>query len=270
MFVMPAFIRLNEQQAFYSVKCLGVFEKNNSKGLSSRQGSILLFDGETGETLAMLDAEPITYYRTAAMSAVATKLLARHSSKNLAIVGTGHQAQHHLKAMLTVRPINSVKIVGRDFTKTKTIATSLQSELGVRIQAFPTVAEAVYDADIIVTATSAAAPVLKYDWIKAGAHINSIGGVKPDARELDDGIIQNGKLFVDSANSVKKETGDWLIPFEKGLINEQTIVAEIGDLFLQPKIFNRQEKDISVFKSVGLSIEDLVMAQYVYQEFLKK
>jgi len=269
LFVMPAFMRLAENKSFYSVKCLGVFENNVTKGLSSRQGGILLFCGETGQTLAMIDAELITYFRTAAMSAIATKLLAKPDSKHLAIIGTGQQAQYHLKAMLAVRPIEKVKMVGRNFKKCQQLVQTLQKTLDCAIEAVETVAEATVEADIIVAATSATEAVLKYEFVKEGTHINSIGAVKKHARELDDKTMQSAKLFVDASKSVRAETGDWLIPFKKGLFAEQHILAEIGTLWTNPTVFNRQTEDITVFKSVGLSIEDLVMAQYVYSNYVQ-
>lgn len=268
MFVMPSFIQTN--QAFYCIKFLGVFEDNPKRDLSSRQGGILLFSGETGIPLAMMEAEQITYFRTAAVSAIATQLLSRPDSTRLAIIGTGLQAQYHAKTLSTVRPIKHISLVGRDLKKTEKIASELQSQLSCPVEACDDIASAVKMADIIVTATSSKQPVLKHEWLKPGAHVNSIGAVNRTSRELDDGIIQNAQLFVDSRVSFQSETGDWLIPFEQGTIGEENICGELHELFSSPNLYHRNNEDLTVFKSVGLSIQDSMMAQYIYNSYLKE
>ncbi len=269
MFVMPSFKEKEETPACFGLKCLCVFEENTKIELSSRQGTMLLFCGETGQLLAMMNAEPITHFRTAAVSGVATKTLAAQEADTLVIIGTGLQAQYHIKAMKAVRNIREAYVVGRTLERAERMANTVKSSYDFPIYATSNAKHAVEKADIIVTATSSLTPVLNFEWLKSNVHINAIGSVKPHAQELDCEVVKRAKLFVDSKESVKKETGDYLIPLAKGMISNDHPITEIGELLQSPRLFKRSTNDVTVFKSVGLPIEDLVIAEYIYKEALR-
>ncbi len=268
MFVMPSYIEHNAAEAYYGLKALTVFKENSHQGLRARNGVMLLFCGQTGGVLAIIEAELLTYYRTAAVSALATQILARKNAQALAIIGTGQQAQYHLRAIAAVRDLQQVFIAGRSVAKATAMAEQMQAEFDFLIQPARNAEEAVQAADIIVTATSSTQAVIDYKWLKAGVHINSIGAVKPNAREIDDNTLKASKLFVDSIGSFITETGDYLLPLAKGIITRKHIVSTLGELLIEPGLLSRKASDITLFKSLGLPVEDLVIAQYIYQEAL--
>jgi ornithine cyclodeaminase len=254
--LMPAY--RGGPRAAYALKEVCVFPGNPMLGLDTHLGAVLLHSGETGELLAVVNASAITAIRTAAVSAVATKLLAREDARTLAIVGAGVQARSHLAAMKLVRNIDDVRLVSRTRAKAEAIA-------GVTV--FDSVEEAVRGADIIVTATSSREPVLQREWIAPGAHINAVGSSVAAARELDGATVAAAALFVDRRESTINESGDYLGALRDGAISgPDHIRGELGDLLLGRVEGRRSREEITLFKSLGLAIEDLAAAQFLYEK----
>lgn len=221
----------------------------NNEGIPTHHAVIVLFRPETGEPLVMMDGRLITEMRTAAVSAVATDLLARRDVNVLAILGSGVQARSHLEALRVVRQFREVRVWSprhaADFAREHGISASASAE------------EAVRGADVIVVATSATTPILKGAWLSAGAHVNAVGATRPNWRELDDDCVVRAKLFVESREAASKESGD--------VIAAQNIVAELGELIAGSKPGRASLEEITLYKSVGVAIEDVAAAQLVYK-----
>jgi ornithine cyclodeaminase/alanine dehydrogenase-like protein (mu-crystallin family) len=261
---MPAF-RAGEQPMF-GLKAICVFPGNAAIGKDAHQGGVMLFSGETGELLAMANASAITALRTAAVSAVATRSLAREDAGDLAIIGAGIQARSHLDAMTNVRSIKRTRVASARFAHARQFVAEVQSQFSFPIEAVETPEIAVRDADLIVTATTARAPVIKHEWIAPGAHINAIGTYSPSAREIDTATMVAARLFVDRRESALNEAGDYLIAAKEGAIGPEHIRAELGEVLIGQKPGRTSADEITVFKSLGLAIEDLAAAEHIYRK----
>jgi ornithine cyclodeaminase/alanine dehydrogenase-like protein (mu-crystallin family) len=264
MALMPSY--QSGPAAGYGLKAICITPGNPAIGLDSHQGIVLLSSPETGEPLALLNASAVTEIRTAAVSAVATSLLARPDADVLAIVGTGVQARAHLHAIAAIRPLTQVRVAGSTAARAATFVATVGSA-AVPVIACDSVRDAVTGAGIVVTATSSAEPVLYRDWLAPGTHINAVGACLPHARELDTATIAAAALFADSRDSVLAESGDYLIPAAEGAVGPDHIRAEIGDLLagLAPGLGRRDPEEITVFESLGLAVEDLAAAAVAYQ-----
>ena len=260
--------------AGYGLKALCITPGNPAAGLDSHQGIVLLSSPQTGQPLAVLNASAVTEIRTAAVSAVATSLLATQDADVLAIVGTGVQARAHLMAISATRPLTEVRIAGTSPAKAAKFAADVApaalAEVGtpaVRVIASEHARDAVAGAGIVVTATSSAVPVLHGGWLDPGTHINAVGACLPHARELDAATVAGAGLFADSRESVLAESGDYLIAAADGAVGPGHIRAEIGDLLagLAPDLGRRDAEEITIFESLGLAIEDLAAAVVAYQ-----
>jgi len=240
----------------YALKAVAIFPENSARGLDPHQGFVALFDGVTGETRAIMNAGAITAVRTAAVSGVATRLLAREDARTLAILGAGFQAAAHLDAMRAVRDFDRVLM----WSRTPGRAAAFDG-----VEEAATAEEAVRDADVVVTATSAAEPILARAWLKPGAHVNAIGSSIPTTRELDTATMVEGSLFVDRRESTINEAGDYLFPFREGAITPEAIRGELGEVLIGAVAGRRSEDELTVFKSLGLAVEDLAAAEYVLQ-----
>jgi ornithine cyclodeaminase/alanine dehydrogenase-like protein (mu-crystallin family) len=241
----------------YSLKTVAVFPDNPKRGLDAHQGTVTLFDGETGEVRVLMNASAITAIRTAAVSAVATRLLAREDARVLGILGAGVQARSHLEALPLVRNFDTVRI----FSRTLEHAQALAAQVGA--EAVETAEEAVRDADVVVTATSSAEPVLAREWLKPGAHVNAIGGRPPQMTELDTATIADSAFYVDRRESAEAEAGDYRAAVVSGAIGSDHIRGELGELVIGVKPGRSSEEEITVFRSLGLAVEDLAAAEYV-------
>jgi ornithine cyclodeaminase len=226
----------------------------------------MLFDGETGEMLAVINASAITAIRTAAVSALATRLLAREDAGDLAIIGAGVQARSHLGAMNCVRPLRRVRIAARSFENAKNFANEMQPHSAALIEPVAGAEAAVREADIIVTATTSRDPVIQREWISPGAHINAIGTFSPKAREVDTATIAAARLFVDRRESALNEAGDYLLAAQEGAIGPEHIRADLGEVLTGVHPGRTSPEEITVFKSLGLAIEDLAAAAHVYKK----
>ena len=262
--LMPAY-RSGEQGAF-GLKAICVFPENPSLGKDAHQGAVTLFSRENGELLALMNASAITAIRTAAVSAVATRILARESAEQLAIIGAGVQARTHLAALAHVRPIKRARVVARTFEHARELVSEMQSQFAFPIDAVANNEDAVRGADLIVTATSSLQPVIDKDWISPGTHINAIGTHSPSSREIDTATMAAARIFVDRRESALNESGDYLLAAKEGAVTPDSIVAEIGELLVGTKTGRTSETEITIFKSLGLAIEDVASAEYLYRK----
>ena len=262
--LMPAY-RTGEQGAF-GLKAICVFPENPAQGKDAHQGAVMLFSRETGELLALMNASEITAIRTAAISAVATRLLAREDAQQLAIIGAGVQARTHLTALASVRTINHVRVAARNIEHARQLASEMRQKFGFPIEAVRTNEEAARGADVIVTATSSLEPVINRDWISPGAHVNAMGTHSPNSREIDSATMAAARIFTDRRESALNEAGDYLLAAKEGLVNPESILGEIGELLIGTKTGRTSATEITLFKSLGLAIEDVVSADYLYKK----
>jgi alanine dehydrogenase len=221
----------------------------NNQGIPTHHAVIILFRPQTGEPLVTMDGRLITEMRTAAVSAVATDLLARREPGVLAILGSGVQARSHLEALRIVRQFREVRVWSPRH------AAAFASEHGVTASA--SAEEATRAADVVVVATSATTPILKGEWLSPGAHINAVGATRPNWRELDDQLLVRSKLFVESREAASTESGDVIAAGE--------ILAELGEVIAGSKSGRGSDDEITLYKSVGVAVEDIAAADLVYR-----
>ena len=254
--LMPSYRR--GEHSYFGLKEVCVFPSNPARGLDTHLGAVLLHSGETGELLAVVNASAVTAIRTAAVSAVATKLLAREDAHTLAIIGAGVQGRSHRESIPLVRDILEIRVFSRD----RADAESLE---GCTIAS--SVEEAVRGADIIVTATSSREPVIRREWIAPGTHINAVGSSVPSAREIDGATMAAASLFVDRRESTINESGDYLFAAREGSIRgESHIRAEVGEVLIGKAKGRTSRDEVTLFKSLGLAIEDLASAAFLYEK----
>lgn len=244
------------------LKVVAVFPGNHGTEYDSHQGVVVLFDTEVGVPTAILDASEITAIRTAAVSGVATELLARDDARELAILGSGVQARTHLEAMLEARPFERVRVFSPSEANRSAFAERESARHGIPVEAASSAEAAVTGADVICTVTSSREPVLLGEWLEPGVHINAAGSSVKSARELDTVAVVRSRLFVDRRESTLNEAGDFLFPKEEGAIDDDHIVAEIGEILLGENPGRRTPEEITLFKSLGLAVEDLAAAHY--------
>ena len=257
---------ISDHQAAFGLKAICVFPGNPAKGKDSHQGAVLLFSAETGELLAMMNASAITAIRTASVSGVATDLLARVDACNLAMIGSGVQARSHLVAMSHVRFIKRCRIASRHLEHAQKLSVEMRPDFSFALEPVETVEEALEGADLIVSATSAVEPIVRREWISAGAHLNVVGSSTPNAREVDSETMAAASLFVDRRESTINEAGDYLFAARDGVIGPNHIRAEIGEVLKGDKPGRTSLEEITLFKSLGLAIEDLFAAEYLYRK----
>jgi len=264
MALMPSYV--SGERAAFGLKAICVFPGNPAKGKDSHQGGVLLFSAGTGELQALMNASAITAIRTAAVSGVATDLLARADACNLALIGTGVQARTHLAAMSQVRSIKRCRIASRTVEHAQEFAAEMSREFSFSIEPVATVAEALAGSDLIVTVTNAREPIVKREWISPGAHLNVVGSSIPKAREVDSATMAASSLFVDRRESTLNEAGDYLVPAQEGAIGPDHIRAEIGEVLHGDRRGRTSPEEITLFKSLGLAVEDLAAAEYLYSK----
>jgi ornithine cyclodeaminase/alanine dehydrogenase-like protein (mu-crystallin family) len=264
MGLMPSY--MTGDRAAFGLKAICVFPGNPAKGKDSHQGGVLLFSAETGELMGIMNASAITAIRTAAVSGVATDMLARPDASNLAILGSGVQARSHLVAMSEVRPIKRCRIASRDIEHARAFAQAMSQKVSFPLEPVETVAQAVETADLIVTATTAKEPIVRSEWIAAGAHLNLVGSSTAKTREVDSKTMALASLFVDRRESTLNEAGDYLLAAADGLIGPDHIRAELGEVLKGDKPGRTSLEEITCFKSLGIAIEDLFAAEYVYRK----
>jgi len=268
---MPAYV---EGLDSTGVKIVSVFPGNASRGKPVVPATMVLLDGETGEVCSLIDGTYLTQLRTGAAAGAASDMLAREDSKAGALFGTGGQAATQLEAMLAARKLERVRVYDIDFDKAREFAARMQSELkqyGAEIVPASSPAEAVDDADIITTVTTSRNPVFNGTLVKKGCHINGVGAYTPEMQELDERLIARAdKIYVDAREAALEEAGDLIIPMRKGIIDRNRITGELGEVVLG-RIAGREKADeITVFKTVGFAVLDVVAAKMIYDRVLQE
>ena len=249
------------------IKIVTAYKNNPSRfNLPTIMATVILYRPETGERIAMMDGAHITSMRTGAASALATEHLAREDSHKVGIIGTGIQGRTHLAAICQVRKITECAAYDIDTTSCRRFVSDMTKQLGVPITAVQNPQEVVRRSDIIVTATTSSTPVVKGEWLREGSHLNSIMSISPTMRELDDQVIKSSKIVVDDLETALKESGDLVMPIASGVISRDDIYAELGDIVIGRKKGRTNEKEITLFKSVGLPSHDVCVASKVYEK----
>jgi len=260
--LMPAYL---VGQSAMGMKAVTFYPGNAARGLPTHLATILLNDPATGELLGVMDGRLITEMRTAAVSAAATKHLARTGSTTVAFLGAGVQARSHMDALREVCSPADVRVWTRTRAHADAFAKEIAERYAVRATATASPEDAVRGAEIICTVTSSQTPVLQGRWLSAGTHINAVGAPRPDWREMDTEAVTRSRLFVDSRAAAAVEAGDIVGPINEGAITSAHIQAEIGDVFGGRHPGRTDAGQITVFKSLGLAVEDVATAKLAYE-----
>lgn len=265
LLMMPAWV----PGSYMGVKIVSVFPDNSKRSLPAIFGTYLLSSAKTGEMLAAIDGGELTARRTAAASALAAKYLARQDASRLLMVGTGRLSLNLMQAHAEVRPITSFHIWGRNSSSAERTVEEARA-LGLDAHVVTNLEEAARKADIISCATLSNEPLIKGEWLKPGAHLDLVGAFKPSMRECDDEAARRATIFVDTFDGALKEGGDIVQPLETGVIQRKDVVAELADLVTKRHVGRRDEKQITLFKSVGAALEDLAGAILAYEWATKR
>ena len=265
--IMPSY---HDGLNIVGLKVVSVFHNNKGTSHDSHQGAVLVFEAEHGSLLAIIDASAVTAIRTAAVSGVATRLLAREDAEELAIIGSGVQAHTHVDAMLATRRIERVRVWSPNSDHVTAFVRNIAERYDTKVTPAKNALDAVRGAHIVCTTTSAREPVLLGDWLEPGAHINAVGSSIPLARELDSEAVAKARLFVDRRESTLNEAGDFLIPKKEGIIGDHHIQGEIGEILLGQVQGRKTQNEITLFKSLGLAVEDIASGHFVYQRAIER
>jgi ornithine cyclodeaminase/alanine dehydrogenase-like protein (mu-crystallin family) len=241
----------------FALKEIVVVPTNPSRGLDTHMGGVLLHDGETGELIAVLNASPVTEIRTAAVSAVATRALARPDSQRVAILGAGAQARGHVHAMRAVLDDPEIRIWARKLDA----AEELAAETGASVS--PSIDAALFGAEVVCTTTAATEPIVEKRWLARGAHVNAVGSCFPTARELDTETVALASFFTDRRESCLNEAGDYILAAAEGVVGPEHIKAELGEVLAGMHPGREHEDELTVFESLGIAVEDLASAELV-------
>ena len=247
----------------FGTKLLFVLQDNPSRGLDSHQGQVILADGETGQLRALLDASAVTAIRTAAVSALATMLLARPDASVLAIIGTGVQARQHLNAIPLIRRITRIIVAGHSLDRTRSFVDDVRESASCPVVAADSAENAARAADIVVTVTDSPTPVIQREWLRPGTHVNAVGASRPAQWEIDPTIYRDALSFCDRRESLCAEAGDYLRAVAEGLIAGAEQIGELGELVTRKRQGRVSPDQITLFRSLGLAIEDLAAAEYI-------
>jgi len=259
--LMPGYI--SGPEPAFGFKAVTVFPGNAALGIETHQGAVALLDPDTGRLTALMDGSTVTAIRTAAVSALSARHLARADASELAIIGAGTQARRSLEALICVRSLRAVRVWNRTRERAEELQAEASPHYGFPIAVMDSAAEAVRGADIVVTATHAIEPVLEAGWLARGAHVVAVGGRPPDGRELDTATVAAARLYVDRRESALNEGGDVRIPIREGAITPEHIVAELGEVVAGMTPGRGSDGELTVFKSYGISVEDLAAAAHV-------
>jgi len=260
--IMPGALGPN---GMFGAKLISVFPGNFAKGIQSHQGVVVLFDGETGAPVCVAHAGEITAIRTAAASAVATDALARPEAGRMAILGYGEQAGTHARAISQVRRLQAITVWGRDVGRAQAFAAATEAELGIPVIAAASVREAVADADIVTTVTNASEPILEGAWLAAGAHVNLVGSGVAGPVEVDNDLVVRSRFIADSREGVLAQGAEFLRAKEAGLVGDDHVVGEIGQVLAGDLDGRQSPEQITVYKSLGHVVQDLAAAKALYE-----
>ncbi|WP_269714810.1 ornithine cyclodeaminase family protein [Caulobacter sp. NIBR2454] len=257
--IMPAAL---DEQAVFGAKLVSVF--GDGQGRKAHEGLVVLFNGDDGAPVCLADAGEVTAIRTAAASAAATDALARPGATRLSVLGAGRQARAHIDAIARVRPLSSVTLWGRNFDRAAALAATTTLETGVACVARADARRAVEEADIICTTTAAVDPILQGDWVAPGAHVNLVGSSGPGQAEADSVLVAKGRLVVDHRPHVLAHGGEFLRAKAAGLVDDDVIAAEIGQVFANPALGRTGDDQITVYKSLGHAAQDLACVAWLW------
>jgi ornithine cyclodeaminase len=249
-----------DEAGVFGAKLVSVFPGNFELGKSSHQGVVVLFESEGGAPVCVVDAGAVTAIRTAAASAAATDVLARPEASTLALMGYGEQAYTHARAMCEVRDLKEVRIWGRSADRAAALARRLEAELNLKAHAVSSAEAAAAGADIICTVTSAQDPVLERRWVSPGTHVNAVGSSFAGPAEIDNELVKDARFIADSREGVASQGGEFLRAKAAGLVDDSHIAAEIGDVFSGEAEGRRSAEEITVYKSLGHIVQDLIAA----------
>ncbi|MBG9810126.1 ornithine cyclodeaminase [Bacillus endophyticus] len=264
--VMPS---VAEGLGSLGLKVVNVAPHNKKLGKKTINGVVMLSDCETGEPLALLEGSYLTMMRTGALSGVATKYLSREDSKKLCVIGTGEQAKGLIEAVLSVRDIKEILLYNRTEQKAHEFAEYIKSKFSKQVQVYSDPNDAVSEADIVVTTTNSSTPVFS-ESLKLGVHVNAVGSFRPTMQELPSHVIsQADKVVVESKEAALEETGDLQVPIQEGTFNPSNIYGELGRIVNEEYKGRENNQEITVFKSVGLAVVDIVIAQYFYKKAIE-
>ncbi|HLW47786.1 MAG TPA: ornithine cyclodeaminase family protein [bacterium] len=268
--VMPAYLAPSAPPAgpdsteALGLKAVAFYPGNAGRSLPTHLATVLLLDPATGALRALLDGRLITEMRTAAVSAAATDRLARRGARVLAVLGAGVQARSHIEALREVRPPAEVRVWNRTQASADRLASDTRARFGLTVAVSASAEQAVRGAEIVCTVTGSTAPVVEEPWLSPGTHLNAVGAARPDWRELTTGVVRRAKLFVDSRAAALTEAGDVIGPIREGAITEGHIAAEIGEVFAGRHAGRERDGDITLFKSVGMAVEDVATARFAF------
>jgi len=258
--VMPSFSPIEKK---IGLKLITLYNNNPSLGLPVIHALMLIFDGKTGQPLVLMDGSLLTALRTGAGSGLATELLANKNAKIAAIFGAGEQGKTQLEAINCVRNLECVYVYDPNDKQAQKFTKEMEDRLAINIESSQKETK-LLEADIICTATNSLKPVFNDENISNGVHINAIGSYKPQVREIPSETIAKSKIIVDHKESCLLEAGDIIIPMKEGIIKKDHIIAELGEVLLTNKKIRTQSDDITLYKSVGNAIQDLVLANHIY------
>lgn len=251
------------------IKVVSIFPGAVAKGIKSHQGVVMLFDAEDGRPLALMDAVEITGIRTAAATAAATDALARTDAKTLSIFGLGEQAHTHLESLPQVRKFERIKVWGRDPKKLEAFCAEQGAMLGLTLEPEPS-AEAAADSDVLTLVTGAPEPFFRGEWLRPGQHLNVVGSSVPTTSEIDAETVRRSRYFADFRDSVLALSGDFRRAREQGVVGDEHVLGEVGDVLLGKVEGRRNDQDITLFKSLGMAAEDIVSADWILREAEKR
>ena len=246
-------------------KIVTVFGENHKKGLPSHLATILLFDPDTGSLIAMMDGRYITEARTAAVSAVSARFLAKANASTLALIGSGVQARSHLEALTQVRQVKDVRVWSPRAQSRRQFIDDMSPRVAIPIRECETAQAAVAGADLVVIATASKTPVIESEWVSEGAHVMCVGACRPDQREMAPALVTRGHLYVDSRAAALVESGDVVMNIAEKRFDASHLRGEIGELVLGRAAGRASDADVTIFKSLGMAVEDVVAADLVFR-----
>jgi ornithine cyclodeaminase/alanine dehydrogenase-like protein (mu-crystallin family) len=258
--IMPAAL---SERGYFGAKLVSVFFE--ADGRRAHEGLVVLFDGASGKPVCTADAGEITHIRTAAASAVATDALARADASTMAVLGIGKQAASHIEAIAKVRSLKAVRVWGRTFERAVTFADAMTSRTGLNIRAARTARDAVAEADIICTVTSASEPILNGAWVKPGAHVNVVGSSGPGPVEIDQDLVVRSRFIADHREHVLVHGAEFLRAKQAGAVNDDHIAAEIGEMLSGAKPGRTAIDEITLYKSLGHAVQDIAATAWLYE-----
>jgi ornithine cyclodeaminase len=252
--LMPGYV---DTPRCFGVKIVSKAERAPGSPWGSHVGAVMVFSPDDGVPVALLEGSELTAIRTAAASALATRTLARTDARRLAMIGCGLQAEHHVRALLQVRPIDRIVVWGRSQARVQEFLARIDVPPGVLVEAADSVAAAVADADIVTTVTSARTPILAGEWLKPGSHVNLVGAALREAAEADVEVVRRSRFFVDYRASAMAQAGELIDAIEQGIVTAGHIAGEIGEVLSGAVPGRRSETEITVYKSLGVAAQDL-------------